>query len=221
MLCLALLGSPAFGQPYHVELGWSDNSSNEDGFRIERKTGQTGAYALRDTVGANVVTYADTAVQPGVTYCYRVNAFNNAGQSTYTNEVCVQPTVATSASQTPTAGGTSPAPASGGKGGCIIATAAFGSPLAPEVRALREVRDRYLLPYALGREAVDFYYEVSPPIAEAIRESETLRAMTRVALAPIVVWARLALWSPILGLGIAISPLFVGIWLFDRRPWRR
>jgi len=111
-----------------------------------------------------------------------------------------------------------PAPASSG-GGCFIATAAFGSPLAPQVQLLREVRDTYLLPYGPGRVLVDWYYAVSPGVAGVIGRSETLRAVVRFALMPLLGWATLALWSPAIGFGMPLLPI-VGVWLVVRRSRR-
>lgn len=109
----------------------------------------------------------------------------------------------------------------GGGGGCFIATAAFGSPLTPQVQLLREVRDRYLLPYTAGWLAVQGYYAVSPPIADVISGSETLRAMVRLSLRPILGWAAMALWSPVIGAGIAALPVIAGILLLARRSRQR
>ena len=69
-------------------LTWSDNSTNEANFHIERKAeacAGTGAFAEIATVGLNVSTFNDTAVTEGVTYCYRVTASNPAGKSAYSN----------------------------------------------------------------------------------------------------------------------------------------
>jgi PKD repeat protein len=69
---------------------------------------------------------------------------------------------------------------------CFIATAAYGSYLSPEVKTLRDFRDRYLLTSSIGRKIVAFYYRVSPPIAEFIAQHEALRLLLRVLLTPIV-----------------------------------
>jgi hypothetical protein len=77
--------------------------------------------------------------------------------------------------------------------GCFIATAAYGTPLAKELDALRTVRDRALLTNPLGRLAVASYYAMSPPIAGAISSDERLRAGARSLLRPIVAVAEAGL----------------------------
>jgi hypothetical protein len=67
---------------------WVDNSSNEAGFKIERKIDAGGKFAQIATVGENVVSYTDSGLAPRATYCYRVQAFNLAGDSAYSNEAC-------------------------------------------------------------------------------------------------------------------------------------
>lgn len=88
----------------------------------------------------------------------------------------------------------------GGGGGCFIATAAFGSPLADEVRVLRTFRDRYLLPTPPGRLAAESYYRLSPPLARWLGAHDHWRAGARAVLRPIVWWAKISLLSPAIGL---------------------
>jgi subtilisin family serine protease len=78
----------------------------------------------------------------------------------------------------------------GGSGGgkCFIATAAYGSIMHPYVIALREFRDRHLLTNSLGRILVDLYYTYSPPVADIIKDNEHLRLITRILLAPAIMF---------------------------------
>ncbi|MGD0354778.1 MAG: fibronectin type III domain-containing protein [Dehalococcoidia bacterium] len=69
-----------------INLSWQDNSSNETGFKIERKTGSGGTYAQIATVGANVTGYNSTTLSASTLYYYRVRAYNTSGNSGYTNE---------------------------------------------------------------------------------------------------------------------------------------
>jgi hypothetical protein len=64
-----------------LQLAWVDNSGNEDGFKIDRMTGTSGVFVPIATVGANVTSYSDPNLSDGTNYCYRVKAFNSAGDS--------------------------------------------------------------------------------------------------------------------------------------------
>src|SRR3990170_3323449 len=56
--------------------------------RIERKTGTSGTFAQFATVGANVTSYIDSGLTSGTIFCYRLLAYNVAGDSAYSNEAC-------------------------------------------------------------------------------------------------------------------------------------
>jgi alpha-tubulin suppressor-like RCC1 family protein len=76
--------------PSSIWLAWTDASNNEDGFKIERAPasgGQAGTYAQVGTAGVNAVSFSDSSVTTTVTYYYRIRAFNNIGDSAYSNEV--------------------------------------------------------------------------------------------------------------------------------------
>jgi hypothetical protein len=69
-----------------INLNWSDASSNETGFKIDRKTGAAGTYAQIATVGSNVSSYSNSGLAESTQYFYRVRAMNSAGNSGYSNE---------------------------------------------------------------------------------------------------------------------------------------
>lgn len=85
-------------------------------------------------------------------------------------------------------------PVNGGSGSsdCFIATAAFGTPMEPQVMLLRDFRDQHLLTNRFGRALVRTYYTISPPIAHIIAKSDTLRAITRALLYPVIETVKLA-----------------------------
>ena len=75
--------SVASGENYTV-LSWSDNSTVESGYAIERSTDGV-HFSQVGTVGANVTEYYDTGLTAGTTYTYRVRAYNTVGNSLYSN----------------------------------------------------------------------------------------------------------------------------------------
>jgi hypothetical protein len=81
----------------------------------------------------------------------------------------------------------------GGGGGCFIATAAYGSSMAPHVQILREMRDRFLLTGGIGKRFVNLYYTYSPPLADFIADHDNLKVFVRLSLLPLVGISWLAL----------------------------
>jgi fibronectin type 3 domain-containing protein/regulation of enolase protein 1 (concanavalin A-like superfamily) len=67
-----------------VRLTWTDNATNEAGYRIERQIG-AGAWVSIDTVGTNITLYVDYSALPSTSYSYRVVAYNAAGSSSASN----------------------------------------------------------------------------------------------------------------------------------------
>jgi titin len=75
--------------PSRLELAWVDNSSNEIGFKVERKKGpavRDGAFAEIVTLGANATSFVDSSLSANTKYFYRVHAYNASGFSSYTND---------------------------------------------------------------------------------------------------------------------------------------
>ncbi|MFY7740129.1 MAG: FISUMP domain-containing protein [Flavobacterium sp.] len=70
-----------------INLSWTDNSTNEVGFKIERKVG-TGAYVVIGSTATDVSAFNDTGLSVGITYTYRIYSYNSVGNSpNYSNEV--------------------------------------------------------------------------------------------------------------------------------------
>jgi hypothetical protein len=69
-----------------INLAWNDTSSNETGFKIERKTGAGGTWSQIATTGASVSTYTNTGLSASTQYFYRLRANNASGDSAYSNE---------------------------------------------------------------------------------------------------------------------------------------
>ena len=76
----------AYGYCWEVKLTWQDNSDNEDGFKIYRRSGTE--YYYLDSVGPNVTTYWDIELYCGQHWCYKVAAYRNGSNPSYSNAAC-------------------------------------------------------------------------------------------------------------------------------------
>ena len=107
-------------------------------------------------------------------------------------------------------------------GGCLIATATFGSELAPQVQFLREIRDNTILSTASGTSFMtafnSFYYLFSPTVADLERQNPVFKEMVKVAITPLLSSLSLLQYididseSEMLGHGIGIIILNVGMY---------
>ena len=228
---LCLLVSPSAFAGY-LDLTWTAPTQNEDASPLTDLGGYVVYYgtvpsAVIDppcntnptaVTSSTATTFHLTGLTAGTPYYVTLTAVNTVGvesacsaeASAAANADPGTPSAPTSpSSPTLPSSGATPAAASdsGSAGPCFIATAAYGSPLAPQVQHLREFRDRYLMTNTLGRSFVAFYYRTSPPIASAIGTSEILRLLTQFFLLPILAFALVANFSLALALGLFFTIL--------------
>ena len=107
-------------------------------------------------------------------------------------------------------------------GGCLIATASYGSELAPQVQLLREIRDNTVLQTQLGISFMagfnQFYYSFSPMIADYERENPAFKEAVKLTLAPLLASLTLLQYvdinseSEMLGYGIGVILLNIGMY---------
>ena len=106
-------------------------------------------------------------------------------------------------------------------GGCLIATAAYGSEMAPQVQLLREIRDNQLMNTEAGKSFMgifnEVYYSFSPYIADMQRENPMFKEAVKLGLTPML--SSLAIMenadseSEVLGLGLSVIALNLGMYL--------
>jgi hypothetical protein len=110
---------------------------------------------------------------------------------------------------------------SGNGGGCLIATAAYGSELSPQVQLLREIRDNQLMNTESGTAFMstfnNVYYSFSPTIADMERESPIFKEVVKLGLTPML--SSLAIMenanseSEVISLGLSVIALNLGMYL--------
>jgi hypothetical protein len=158
-----------------VTLAWDSNPEpSVQGYRVYY--GKASGFYTSVFDAGNRTDCVIAGLEPGVTYYFACTAYSATGdESNFSGEI-----IYTSNTDSSKSSGNFVAIK------CFIATAAFGSGLAPEVTVLREFRDRYLLTNRAGQAFVDWYYAFSPPVASYIAEHESLKTAVRLGLTPIV-----------------------------------
>ena len=107
-------------------------------------------------------------------------------------------------------------------GGCLIATAAFASELAPQIQQLRELRDEHLLQTEFGSTFMNsfniFYYSFSPVIADYERENPVFKETVKIILTPLITSLSILNYvdinsdQEVLGYGISMILLNIGMY---------
>ena len=106
-------------------------------------------------------------------------------------------------------------------GGCLIATAAYGSELSPQVQLLREIRDNQLLNTEAGTSFMNtfnnVYYSFSPTIADMERESPLFKEVVKLGLTPMLsslsIMENAESESEVISLGLSVIALNLGMYL--------
>ena len=206
LVSILVFGSSLEASAVNVKLAWDPSPEPlVTGYRLYYGTSSGNFTNVVDA--GNRTEYTVTGLNAGTSYYFVVTAYTGAGdESTFSNMASYTVPGGASAATSGTSSG-------GGGGGCFIATAAYGSRLAPEVAMLREFRDRYLLTNGLGQAFVEWYYRVSPRAAAFIAEHESLKTAVRWGLAPIVCGIKYPLLLP-------VASGIVGLILVGRRSRR-
>ena len=91
LFVVLFLALPATSYAATNLISWTDGSTNEDGFKVERCSGAltcTNFSQIGTPTAANVTSFTDSAALTGAN-CYRVRAYNTGGHSVYSNTACI------------------------------------------------------------------------------------------------------------------------------------
>jgi hypothetical protein len=222
----------AAGVDQAVTLGWVA-VPGASGYRVHYGIASTGE---NQTDAGNVTTFTVQGLTNGTSYLFAVGTLTQATyyvavtaldstpskhESDYSPESSIsignreESLLSNQLSARPQS--TAPYPALPDKGGCFIATAAYGADWYAEVLALRDFRDRYLLRSSPGRWLVARYYELSPAVADYIRAHSALKPIVRALLTPLVVVALFLLGSGV-AVKLGVAALLVAL---AGARWRR
>jgi len=177
-----------------INLNWTDNSNEELGFRIQRRTSTSG-YSEITTVGANTTFYSDTGLEPYTRYYYRVQAYNFVDPpSPYSNEASAKTNVT-----------------GDNDNDFLFCSAGYilkGTPYDGHMNRLRKFRDQVLMKSGMGKTFVKFYYSLSPGLVKILQKYDMLKKILKALLVPliyIILYPALLILLPI----FFIFPLFL------------
>lgn len=155
-----------------INLSWTDNSTGEVGFRIERRTASSSFMEIT-TVGANTTSFSDTGLLPYTTYYYRVRAYNFTENSPYSNTASATTSWEDDDNDN-------------NNWYCFIGTIISGTPHERHIKTLRSFRDKYLSTNGPGRMMVKIYYHMSPFLAAFFMQHECATFAGRIILIPVI-----------------------------------
>jgi len=168
----SMAASPISNETVTFSLEGSDGRTTALG---ESKTDRAGFAVLNCTVNVGGGSYSVVASHPESGSC----AYRSSRSKLTVNQPITTASVSTASTTT-----TEP------QKKCIIATAAFGSELAPEVQALRTFRDSTVMSTQSGRAFMtvfnNWYYSFSPQVANALSENHLLRDVVKTSLYPLI-----------------------------------
>ncbi len=191
------------GQNTKIPLSWTTPSSNGGSaitdYKIEYKTTASTTWISFPHTPSVATSVTVTGLANEQSHNFKVSAINGVGMSTPSNISSATP------------------------GGCLIATAAYGTELAPQVQFLREIRDNTVMSTTSGTSFMTgfnaVYYSFAPTIANWERENPMFQEAVRAFITPMI--SSLSIMSlansgsevEVLGLGISVIALNLGMYI--------
>jgi len=166
----AYLNASAAGL-HQISLSWTDNSDNETGFVIERRTSSS-AFGEIYRVGLNITYYQDTGLDAYTTYYYRVRAYNTEEYSPYSNEASARTNVTDDDDDDLFF--------------CAVSYILTGTPYDGYLSRLRKFRDKVLMKSGVGRTFVKFYYSLSPGLVKILQKYDLLKMISKALVVPLI-----------------------------------
>lgn len=192
--------------PESVDFGVRD--PNGDNVRLQRA-------AFPDAAGMTQVFYRTMTADVGGEYTFYIRPEPQSYSATFT--ASIEGARVSNVQEIPAA--TQPK----FEGGCLIATATYGSELAPQVQMLREIRDNSLLQTKSGQSFMEsfngFYYTFSPHVADFERKNPAFKEAVKVAITPMISslsilnHVELDSEESVLGYGISLILLNLGMYV--------